>query len=423
MDELFSILNIDEIKRQSEKIASISDNITNITLYLTDIPIADKESIYPHYVFVITLNINENDLNAMFASYLTDEEIDTLVAKTPFFELPAKFTEIMENINPPPPDIEKMLKIAEEFRDSWTSANPSSACQNIARFYKPGIHANYFWDMIILASDSELPANMRTDADGKIQCYPAKENQAPATEAAAPKQSPPAQSQPAPQTELDPEELIKSIAVSYLSDTEVIIKFNNNKIEASYDKIGFREESKPWMMFIKILRNGKYNVGTYAKDNDAVKNREYNASRKLFSNFSKKFIPFINNKFSLNIPGDFNVFQNMKGFDHYGTYEPKFKIFDHSELKQKADIKNLSKQDTIQKIKELCQKKKSAIDETSRDQILVEIGLYANHAYNNKWITQRELHNWLDINDDEPSDYDVMSEIKACKEAKIIFDE
>lgn len=239
------------------------------------------------------------------------------------------------------------------------------------------------------------------------------------------KPAPGKESTPAPQTEpqLDPEELIKSIAVSYLSDTEVIIKFKNNRIEASYDKIGFKEKSKPWMMFIKILCNGKYNVGSYAKDNDVVKNRQYNAERKLFSNFSKKFIPFINNQFSLNIPSGFNVFQNMKGFDHYGTYEPKFKIFDHSELKQKADIKNLSQKDTLYKIKELCQKNKRAIDVTSKEQILVEIGLYAEHAYNNKWITQKDLHNWLLMDDAEPSDYDAMSEIKALKEARIVFDE
>ncbi len=137
MDELFSIININEIKRQAVKIASVSDKIKSIVLYLSDIPIADNKNTYPHYVFVITLAVKEKDLKISA-------------------------------------DIKKLHDVAESFRDSWTK-NYSAANQNIARFYKPGIHAKYFWDMIILTSDSELPANMRTDTDGKMQCYPANE--------------------------------------------------------------------------------------------------------------------------------------------------------------------------------------------------------------------------------------------------------
>jgi hypothetical protein len=319
MDELFSILNLSEIKRQAAKIAAVSDKIKSIILYLTDIPIADNKNTYPHYVFVITLNINEKDLNAMFASYLTDEEIDTLVAKTPFFELPAKFTEIMENINPPPPDIGKMLEIAEEFRDSWTSANPSSACQNITRFYKPGIQVNYAWDMIILASDSKLPANMRADSDGMIQCYPSGEDQAPAAEAVAPKENSLDISAKEPLIPASANEVV----FSYVSPTEVMVKCGNKRA-ASYKQIdlGFKKEKKPkaWNAFLDLLKSGKSSIdfgksGTTDNDN----------TRKIYKFINDKLVDFLRSKLKMPLPHDVKLFERDKAAAT-GIYKINFRI-------------------------------------------------------------------------------------------------
>jgi len=223
---------------------------------------------------------------------------------------------------------------------------------------------------------------------------------------------------PAPQTiplsNAEAEEFIKSMAISYLSDTEVIIKVDNKVITASCDDMDFKSTSKPWAMFIKMLQDPKkkYNVGIYDKNKNPTKIKNYNASMQLFPNFSKKFVAFINNQFSVTLPIGFNVFKNMKGIDHAGTYTPKFDIFDHRKLKQQKDIKSLSKEDTLKKLDALSKRRNREKDKNEKDNLLVEIGNLAEHAKRNGWLTLEELRNLISLPDSAPSDTDAMSIIE-----------
>jgi hypothetical protein len=220
---------------------------------------------------------------------------------------------------------------------------------------------------------------------------------------------------PAPQTiplsDIEAEEFIKSMAISYLSNTEVIIKVGSKVVTASRKDMGFKANSKPWAMFIKMLQDPKkeYNVGIYDKNKNPTNIKNYNASMQLFPNFSEKFVAFINNQFSMTLPIGFNVFKNMKGLERAGTYNAKFNIFKHRECKLQTDVTGLSKEDTINKLSALCEQRNHEKDETERERLLDEIGNLAQHAKNRNWITLRQLSSLLSLPDNAPSNTDVMS--------------
>jgi len=224
---------------------------------------------------------------------------------------------------------------------------------------------------------------------------------------------------PAPQTiplsKAEAEEFIKSMGISYLSDTEVIMKNKNKEVMASREDMGFKATSKPWGMFIKMLQDPKseYHVGIYDKNKNSENLKDYNASNKLFPNFSKKFVPFINDQFSVTLPNDFNVFKNKKGIERTGTYKPKFQIFDHRELRQQKDIKSLSKEDALKALKDLAIQLKRATNELERERLSKKIINLGQHAKRNRWITKtHELWDLFSPLDDAPSDSDMMSFIE-----------
>ena len=72
----------------------------------------------------------------------------------------------------------------------------------------------------------------------------------PAKESAPPTQTP----------IVNAEGLIKSIKISYLSDTEVIIKYGNKEIRASCKDMNLKATSKTWAMFIKIYETQRMNI-------------------------------------------------------------------------------------------------------------------------------------------------------------------
>lgn len=140
-----------------------------------------------------------------------------------------------------------------------------------------------------------------------------------------------------------------------------------------------------------------------------MNNKNYYKLAKFTGNFSKKFISFLNKEYSLSLQRDFNVFQNMKGRERAGTYKPIFKIFDHQAFSKKTGIENLSEDETMKKIKTLCRESKSTRDTTQKDQLLIEIGKYAEHAKRHGWITEPELRSLLPLPDDKPSEDDALS--------------
>lgn len=217
-----------------------------------------------------------------------------------------------------------------------------------------------------------------------------------------------------PTPQIDPEAYIQSMAISYLSDTEVIIKVGKKEVTASCKDIGFKETSKPWAMFIKILKdpNNEYHVGIYDKNKNPVNLKAYRRGTKLFPNFSKKFIPFINDKFLVTLASNFNIFKNMKGIERDGTYRPKFHVYEYRVHNQQDDIKSLSKEDITKKLIALSGRYKREKDQNGKDLLLIEIGNYAERAKKENWITEQQLRNLLSSSDDYPADNDVMSLIE-----------
>jgi len=177
MDKQFSILNFSEINRQAAKVAALSKHVKEISLHIPDIPLNDTQNKYPHYTFVVTLNLTTSEMNAMlnqcpseidFDEMLDDINLDNF--KTLSDELNKMESAYDKAI---PADIDKVLKIAQAFRYSWTT-NQTGMKQNIERFYNPNSQPTnaIFWDMIILTRDSDYPADLRTDAEGKMRVWP-----------------------------------------------------------------------------------------------------------------------------------------------------------------------------------------------------------------------------------------------------------
>ncbi len=226
--------------------------------------------------------------------------------------------------------------------------------------------------------------------------------------------SPATQTEPAAENksegQIDTEGFIRSMAISYLSDNEVIIKIDKQKPKTFTRKdMGFEKSKKTWPLFLTMLRKGDFNTGIYDKNKNAVNQQNYNRLAKFPANFSKKFIAFLNKEFSLSLDSGVNIFQNMKGIDRAGTYKPKFQILKNMTHDQQQDINSLSKKETSKMIERLSQERKKAKGEGEKDRLLSLIGDYAEHAKKNGWLTEEQLENYLSSPDDESSEYDAMS--------------
>lgn len=201
MDELFSILNFNEIERQAAKVAALSRSVTEITLHTPDIPLNDSANTYPHYIFVVTLSLTDAEMDPMisqcpsetdFENMLEDDSLNTMEASS------GKLNQMEAGYNNAiPSDIDAVLEIAQGFRKSWTTGDAGMR-QNIDRFYKPNCRPTVpiFWDMIVLTSDGGYPQDLRTDPEGMIRVFP--DEPAPAKESAPNPQDEPATKEQAP---------------------------------------------------------------------------------------------------------------------------------------------------------------------------------------------------------------------------------
>jgi hypothetical protein len=254
--------------------------------------------------------------------------------------------------------------------------------------------------------------------EGYWDIYPAKEDQTLAAKTVVPKESSLDTSAKEPLTDEQAEEIIKAMTVIRVSDTEIIIKHGNEEIDATCeDDIGFKSYAKPWQMFMDILQDPKhqYCVGRYDKKNP-VNKRDYNSKVQLFNSFSKKFIAFINDKFSLFLPGNFNIFQNMKHKERAGIYQAKFRVDENQKPNQQVDIKNLSKETTLEKLTALQKQYEVEKDKAEKDRIFIQIGQYCDHAKKKHGITEGELRSFFPLPDDTPLENDIMELISEVTE-------
>jgi hypothetical protein len=223
-------------------------------------------------------------------------------------------------------------------------------------------------------------------------------------------------------TQEEAEHFIRNLTVTYSSAASVILKpEGKSSKEFPCTDMGFKATAKTWMMFIDVLQKGdhKFHVGIYSKDKDHIKNKNYNSLAKLPSNFSKKFVSFLNEEYSASLPEGFNVFQNMKGSDRAGIYKPKFPIGDKYDVINSTEIKKMSNDETINKLEELSKQLKDEKNNSKKDIILIEIREYAEHAKKNGWITEGYLRGLISLPTEEASESDAMSITDFHKNTKI----
>ena len=212
------------------------------------------------------------------------------------------------------------------------------------------------------------------------------------------------------------EEVIKAITVIHVSDTEIIIRHSDKEITAACGDMGFKSNAKPWKMFMNMLqdRNNQYFIGRYDKMNPD-NNKDYRNKVKRFEYFSKNFIQFINDKFTLSLP-DVNVFQNMKHQVHAGMYKPKFQVCEHQSPNRQVEIKSLSKEGTLERLTALLKQYEGEKNKAEKERILLEIGRYCDHAIKKHGIPEGELRSFLPSPDDTPSENDMMQLISEVTE-------
>jgi hypothetical protein len=201
-----------------------------------------------------------------------------------------------------------------------------------------------------------------------------------------------------PQEEATDDAFIRSLQISFVSDSEFSIRVGSKpaKIYTCSD-MKLNEGSVLWRLFVEILRSTDhtYHVGVYSRDRDPAKNRNYYKLVARTRSFSKKFISFINTKYHTSLPGGLSVFENQKGFETAGTYKPMFKMASANNVIKNTDMKKMTEEETRNKIITLLKEKKQEKDEKQVAQLLIEIGEYAEYAKSEGWITEKWLRSQM----------------------------
>jgi hypothetical protein len=232
---------------------------------------------------------------------------------------------------------------------------------------------------------------------------------------------------------INAEVFIHSLKVAYVNETTISITVPDKGVrEFTCVDMGFKKSSVLWKPLIEILTNSdhKYHVGKYDIDKKPDKIKKYNALVKQLSNFSKKFVAFLNEKYSVSLPAKFNVFKNRKGLDPAGTYmaifeimdidkgisKPVSKIVDKHDAILNNDIIHIPREETLRKIETLTMQIKREKDEDKQNTLLEENLRYVTHARKNRWINDEQLRNFITMPDASASPQDAMSDAEEYKE-------
>lgn len=209
----------------------------------------------------------------------------------------------------------------------------------------------------------------------------------------------------------DPDTFICSLQVSYVSDAEVSVKVGDKKAKNyTCGKIGFKSSENGWKLLIEVLkdRNHLFDAGTYSKDRIPEKNKWYNRRQKWITQFTKKFITFINREYCTQIHDKTKLFINQKKQDRDGLYKPIFQVAS-SDAIHSTDIKKMSRQAVLKEIEKLGNDRKREENAEVRDSLLLDIGRYAQHAAKNGWITEEQARKMISLPDEDVASDDAMS--------------
>jgi len=153
-------------------------------------------------------------------------------------------------------------------------------------------------------------------------------------------------------TEEDPEDFIRNLRVSYENDNKIKIQVPKRKANCfTCQSLGFRDNTtKEWNALTGILQDAPhtYCIGPASKNVNGIKTKisSYDAQRKLLDGINKKLVDYFKNKYSVQIPIDFKIYELCIG-EKTGTYKFKFQIIkEETAIKSKLENKyeNLSKE-------------------------------------------------------------------------------
>lgn len=196
----------------------------------------------------------------------------------------------------------------------------------------------------------------------------------------------------------DPDALIRSVSVAYLSETEVRIKVGGiSTVDCDCETMGFKKTGKTWPILMAILDRSdhQYHIGIYTRYGGPVENRDYNNALGRLRELSKKFVAFLNKTYSWDIPANFNVFENMKGLDRAGTYRPKFKVIDT------VTNREITKDQWLRELEALSELKRHEKDPDKEFKLLDKIGNHLEEGKRHNWISAKQAFKYLQRDDEE----------------------
>lgn len=156
----------------------------------------------------------------------------------------------------------------------------------------------------------------------------------------------------------DPEGFMRSVQVTYVSETEIKIKVGNHRAKIfDQEKLGFKKQnSKIWKDFIGILRkpDHAYYVGK-AHGANKMRKSSYELAQKRLSGISEKLVSFFNETYHVYLLKEFKVYELMpERNDEPGKYRFKFQVCNRSHSAKNIDYYNeLPKKQLIDEIETL----------------------------------------------------------------------
>jgi hypothetical protein len=156
----------------------------------------------------------------------------------------------------------------------------------------------------------------------------------------------------------DYESSVRSLQVSYVSDTEIRIREGGKRAKTyGMKELGFKKESpNTWKALIKIL-NSQEHFFCVGKAHGANRERKksYDSARKVLVEINKKLVSFFNETYQLQLPERYKVYELARE-EQPGTYRFTFEIKRHSD----ADIEGFKKlsKDLLSQIEVLSEQKR-----------------------------------------------------------------
>lgn len=203
------------------------------------------------------------------------------------------------------------------------------------------------------------------------------------------------------QEQLEPEQFIRALSVSYENDEEIRIKIHGQRSKTySHALLGFKRANvRTWRTLLDILQSPDhlYHLGV-AHGAGRVRNKSYDANRRILEEINKKFVAFFNKTFNVELSNSFRIFELIKNGPS-GTYRFKFTVADFGN--DNTQYGDLSRDELIEKIEKLSSHwaslKTKGDEDSEKETFKVEDKLRsaAMNAVKKGWLTRKQMKNYL----------------------------